>query len=675
MSLAWLFGAGSNPNANLQYTVEDEGPAKDGEGKPRRSRFMKGKPLIDTMDPAVTTMWDNFMRGYKSAGGDAPFLGKRSVVGGVAGPYVWITYNEGLERVKKFGSFLVKRGYAVKSYVGLYSVNRSEWILGEQGCFAYNYCTVPLYDTLGKDAILHIMNQTKMEIVVASKDKIAQLIELKAQMPNLKVVVSMDEVDADLKAKANEAGIELLSFSEAEAEGAQSIVDLRTPAAEDLATICYTSGTTGVPKGAMLSHKNILSIAMSYQQAVQNGAGVSIGKDDIHISYLPLAHVFERAMMGLIVGAGARIGFYQGDTLKLLEDIAELRPTFFPSVPRLFNRIYDKVWANVRAAGGLKESLFRLAFNTKKANLAATVKHPIWDKIVFAAVRARLGGRVRFMITGSAPLSPEVMEFLRVAFSCEVLEGYGQTETSAAATITEVGDYSLGHVGIPFPCCEVKLVDVPEMGYTSKDQPYPRGEVCFRGHNCFKGYLDEPEKTKEALDKDGWVHSGDIGMWDGNGRLKIIDRKKNIFKLAQGEYIAPDKIESVYVNHELVAQSFVYGDSLQATLVGIVFPNEENLKKWAKKNGLEDKTFAEMCKLEKVKRHILAELQKHGKSHDLKGFENVKNIYLDHVLMSVENDLLTPTFKSKRHEIKQKYKKIIEQLYAELNSGESSANA
>lgn len=649
-----------------QFSYELDAPEIEGEGKPRRNHLLKdGKHLIDTTNPQVTTLYNNFINGVKYSG-HLPFLGTRSFIDNITGPYEWISYNEAFKRIEHFGSFLVNRGYPIKSFIGLYSINRTEWVLGEQACFMFNYCTVPLYDTLGEESVLYIINQTKQPLIICSKDKIDILLQLKPSLPSLKLIVSMDTIDNELKNKANNVGIELISFTDAENEGSNSICEPRPPLPDDLATICYTSGTTGLPKGAMLSHKSILSIGMSYQFAASHGSGVQLTKDDIHISYLPLAHVFERAIVSMVIGVGARIGFYQGNILKLLEDVMELRPTFFPSVPRLFNRIYDKIWANVKQAGGIKEALFRHAFNTKKANLHTTVKHFIYDKLVFAKVRATLGGRVRFMVTGSAPLSSDVMEFLRITFSCDILEGYGQTETCGASTITEINDYSLGHVGSPLPCVDVKLIDVLDMNYSTKDKPFPRGEICFKGPSCFSGYFDMPDKTLETIDKNGWVHSGDIGQWDAYGRLQIIDRKKNIFKLAQGEYIAPEKIESVYVNHELIAQAFVYGDSLQASLVAIIFPEENTLINWAKHNQLQHFSFTHLIHLEKVKLHILKELQLFGKAHNLKGFENVKNIYLDNNLMSVENNLLTPTFKIKRHEVKQKYQKEISDMYAQL---------
>lgn len=588
---------------------------------------------------------------------------------GNVGPFVWTSYVEFAAGSKKIAQFLNKRGFNQQKAVGLFSVNRAEWVTAELACFMMNCITVPLYDTLGAEAIQHIVTQCDLAVVFASVDKIGSLLDLSASLPSLKLIVCMDDTPDDLVAKGKELGVEVMSMESASEEGAANVCDAAPPKADDIATICYTSGTTGMPKGVVLTHKNILACAQSYQYAAMHKAGIVLRTDDVHISYLPLAHVFERAVFAILTGVGARCGFYRGDTLKLLEDVGELQPTVFVSVPRLFNRIYDKVWAGVKAKGSTAESLFGMAYSSKKGNLSSgSVSHFLWDRVFFKNVQSRLGGRVRFMISGSAPLSPQVMEFLRIAFACEVLEGYGQTETSAGATITEVNDYTIGHVGVPFPCNDCKLVDIPEMSYTSKDQPFPRGEICFKGHNCFREYYKMPDKTAETIDVDGWVHTGDIGMWDAQGRLKIIDRKKNIFKLSQGEYIAPEKIENVYANNNYVAQAFVYGDSLQSTLIAVIVPDEEVLKGWAKENKMADKSFAELCSADEVNKFILKTVQAHGKAHDLKGFENVKAIYLESELFSVENNLLTPTFKIKRQDVQAKYQKELASMYAAIQA-------
>jgi long-chain acyl-CoA synthetase len=295
--------------------------------------------------------------------------------------------------------------------------------------------------------------------------------------------------------------------------------------------------------------------------AVMAARMTEIVRDDgsaVHLSYLPLPHVFERVNQMVMFAFGGRVGYYQGDTLKILDDLVALRPTFFPSVPRLLTRVHDKIMAGVNAAGGVKATLFHKALQAKVANLRqteegkGTLKHKLWDSVVFNPLKKRLGlDRVEVILTGSTPLSDEVMSFLRAAFGVPVIEGYGQTESAAVATITQPDDYTTGHVGIPLSSNEIALFDVPEMGYNSTDKKHGdipcrgRGEICFRGVNVFKEYYKMPEKTAEALDQDGWLHSGDIGIWTVAGKLKIVDRKKNIFKLSQGEYVAAEKIENV----------------------------------------------------------------------------------------------------------------------------------
>lgn len=280
-------------------------------------------------------------------------------------------------------------------------------------------------------------------------------------------------------------------------------------------------------------------------------------------------------------------------------------------------------------------------------------------------IRQRLGGRIRFILSGSAPVSPDVIDFMRICFSADVYEGYGQTENFCGSCLTVSKDNTTGVVGIPFPCSEIKLVDVPDMEYTSNDQPFPRGEICIRGNSVMREYYKNPEKTAETLDEDGWLHTGDIGLFDECGRLSIIDRLKNIFKLSQGEYIAPEKIEGVYQKHELVAQAFVYGDSLQSSLVGIIHPDKDELTKWAQsKPEFADKSFEDLCADAEVNKQLLSAMTAYGKSNDLKGFEQVKKIFITPEEFTVENDLLTPTFKLKREVAKKKFQKEIDAMYA-----------
>merc|ERR1712066_768989 len=257
-----------------------------------------------------------------------------------------------------------------------------------------------------------------------------------------------------------------------------------------------------------------------------------------------------------------------------------------------------------------------------------------------------------------------ILNVLRAAFGCDILEGYGQTECAAACCATLPGDHS-GTVGAPLVCNEIRLDDVADMNYFAKDG---KGEICIRGPNVMKGYFKDPAKTAETIDEGGWLHTGDIGMWMGQGNLKIIDRKKNIFKLAQGEYIAPEKIENIYIRSSAAMQVFVHGDSLQAFLVVLVVPDPETFVAWCKENVQGSSgDLASLCKNEAVKKAVLADMVAIGKKDNLKSFEQAKAIHIDPEAWSVEKDLLTPTFKSKRPQLQKYYQAEIEQMYVELN--------
>ncbi|GLE02610.1 hypothetical protein PINS_up011451 [Pythium insidiosum] len=269
------------------------------------------------------------------------------------------------------------------------------------------------------------------------------------------------------------------------------------------------------------------------------------------------------------------------------------------------------------------------------------------------------------MLNGSAPITQDCKEFLQTVFGCPVLEGYGMTETCAIISITTPSIAPGTHVGPPAPGLEVCLFDVPEMNYTSADEPNPRGEICVRGPDVFKGYFKDPEKTAEAIDADGWLHTGDIGQWNADGTLSIIDRKKNIFKLSQGEYVAPEKIENVYVKSPLVAQIFVHGHSLQNYLVGVAVPDADAVAEWARANGhsAEADALRELYASPALKQAILKDLDTLAQRFGLMKFERVQKLHLHDELWSVENDLLTPTFKLKRPQLVEYFSKQIDFMY------------
>ncbi|XP_016360103.1 long-chain-fatty-acid--CoA ligase 1-like isoform X1 [Sinocyclocheilus anshuiensis] len=625
----------------------------------RRSILQDGDTYMTYYYKDAQTMYEFFLRGLRVSN-NGPCLGSRKP----GKPYKWLLYKEVADRAEFAGSALLHRGHSQTGdkYIGIFAQNRPEWTISELACYTYSLVAVPLYDTLGTEAISYIIDKATISTVICDIPDKARLILdcVSGRKHSVTTIVIMGNFDRELTAQAQQKGIEVLSLKELEAIGKANHKTPIPPKPEDLALICFTSGTTGSPKGAMITHGNVVSNCSAFIKVTE--VHCMLNQTDIHISYLPLAHMFERVVEGVLLVHGARIGYFQGDIRLLMDDLKTLKPTIFPVVPRLLNRMFDKIFGQANTP--LKRWLLDFATSRKEAELKSGVvrKDSMWDKVIFSKVQASLGGRVRLMITGAAPVSPTVLTFLRAALGCQFYEGYGQTECTAGCTMSLPGDWTAGHVGAPLPCNFVKLLDVPEMNYFAANG---EGEVCVKGSNVFQGYLKDPERTSEAIDKDGWLHTGDVGKWLPNGTLKIIDRKKHIFKLAQGEYIAPEKIENIYIRSDPVAQVFVHGDSLQACLVGIVVPDPDFLPGWVKKRGIEG-SYTEMCKSKELKNAILEDIIRLGKEAGLKSFEQVRDIALHMEMFSVQNGLLTPTLKAKRTELRNHFREQIDQLYAKI---------
>ncbi|KFP34447.1 Long-chain-fatty-acid--CoA ligase 5 [Colius striatus] len=630
------------------------------EGGARRGAILSDNNLLSYYFEDGKTLYEIFQRGLH-ASGNGNCLGYRKP----NQPYQWLTYKQVLDRAQYLGSGLLQKGCkpSPDQFIGIFAQNRPEWIISEYACYTYSMVAVPLYDTLGPEAIVYIVNKADISIVICDRPEKAQVLLENCEQektPCMKTIILMDLFDKELKDRGAKVGIEILALQEVEELGRNNIREPVPPKPEDLCVVCFTSGTTGNPKGAMLTHQNVVANAAAFLISTENT--FEFTSSDITMSYLPLAHMFERVVQTVVYSCGAKVGFFQGDIKLLTDDMKTLKPTLFPVVPRLLNRIYDKIKSG--ATSPVKCFLLNFAVMMKTAEIKQGIirNDSIWDKLIFKKVQATMGGKVRVMVTGAAPISPSVLTFLRAALGCQIFEAYGQTECSAGCTFSMPGDWTTGHVGAPLACNIIKLDDVEEMNYFSSNN---EGEVCIKGPNVFKGYLKDPEKTAEALDKDGWLHTGDIGKWLPNGTLKIIDRKKNIFKLAQGEYIAPEKIENVYIRSAPVAQVFVHGESLRSCLVGIVVPDPETLPEFAAKLGIKG-SYEDVCKNPAVKKAILEDMVGLGKQAGLKSFEQVKDLYIHTEMFTVENGLLTPTLKAKRAELAKFFQMQIEALYSNM---------
>ena len=668
-------------------SYELPGTVSPGFGAIRRA-FVKipapfGIPLQNTVGKFCLTSYENFIHATNTFG-EKNCLGYRPINNkGDAGAFKWFTYSEVRSMVENFSAGLVKLGLCPKSVgdaeireqsvLGIMMRNRPEWHIAEQACYLHRMIPVPFYDSAKSETLEAIVSKIGyLKAVVCSKLTIGELIKTKQQHRGVPFthLICADEVSSETHALARSFGLSVLSFNYVMEEGGKLGTNKPNhdpPSPDDIYTFCFTSGTTGEPKGALITHRNIIANSAALSERMIEW---TVGSECL-LSYLPLPHMFERVCQLLAITAGSAIGFSQGDALKLVDDLQQLRPTRFVGVPRVLNRMQERVMAQVNQGSRFKASLFRLALERKMTNPSDPLAI-ITDRIIFKKVGEKLGlDKVKQILTGSAPIAPSTLSWFRAVFpKVAVNEGYGQTECTLVCSLQNPLEVTAGDCGAPLSCCDVRLMDVPEMGYRSTDKNHGkngeiipclgRGEICIRGDNVFKGYYKLPEKTRETIDAEGWLHTGDIGLWTNRGQLKIIDRKKNIFKLSQGEYVAPEKIESVFATCKFVLQSFVYGDSLRDHLVAIVVPNPDTVSEWAA--GKKD--LKQLCQLPELKRAVLAEITAKSREAKLHGFEMVKNIELEPDMWTAEN-LLTPTFKLKRKEAENKYKLQIDRMYAE----------
>ncbi|RQO95783.2 hypothetical protein POPTR_009G109900v4 [Populus trichocarpa] len=593
-------------------------------------------------------------------------LGRRQVIDSKVGPYVWLTYKEVYDSAMRMGSAMRRRGVNPGDRCGIYGSNCPEWITAMEACDSQAITYVPLYDTLGPNAVEFIINHAEVSIAFVQENKLSSILScLPKCSSNLKTIVSFGKISDMQKKEADELGVSCFSWEEFPQLGS---LDCELPPKHktDVCTIMYTSGTTGEPKGVILTNGALVAEVLSVDQLLFLTDRVA-AEEDSYFSFLPLAHVYDQVIETYCIYKGASIGFWQGDVRYLMEDIQELKPSIFCGVPRVYDRIYTGTLAKVSAGGGLKKKLFDFAYNYKLGYLEKGFPQekaaPLLDRLVFDKTKQALGGRVRILLSGAAPLPKHVEEFLRVTSCSTLSQGYGLTE-SCGGCFTSIGNVypMVGTVGVPMTTIESRLESVPEMGYDALSS-VPRGEICLRGSTLFSGYHKREDLTNEVL-VDGWFHTGDIGEWQPNGAMKIIDRKKNIFKLSQGEYVAVENLENVYLRCPHITSIWVYGNSFESFLVAVVVPDRQALEDWAA-NHNETDDFKSLCKNLKARKYILDELNSIGKTNNLRGFEMLKAVHLEPHPFDMERDLITPTFKLKRPQLLKCYKDCIDQLYSD----------
>uniref|UniRef100_A0A8C8J1Z4 long-chain-fatty-acid--CoA ligase n=1 Tax=Oncorhynchus tshawytscha TaxID=74940 RepID=A0A8C8J1Z4_ONCTS len=643
--------------------------------------------LVSSLHPGVDTL-DKVMEHGAARFPERNCLGTREVLSEedelqpngkvfkkvILGEYQWMSYEETYQAAVCFGSGLAALGQRPQCNIAIFCETRAEWMIAAQACFIYNFPLVTLYSTLGGAAIAHGLNETEITHIITSKDLLhSRLKDILLEVPRLQHIIVVDSKPTSWPGFPR--GIMVHNMDAVQELGSRPdnmAVARRRPVPSDIAVIMYTSGSTGIPKGVMISHSNIIAGVTGMAERIPD-----LDETDTYIGYLPLAHVLELSAEMVCISHGCCIGYSSPQTLadqstKIKKgskgDTSVLKPTLMAAVPEIMDRIYKNVMTKVEEMSSVQRTLFVLAYNYKMEQITKGYKTPLCDSLVFRKVRSLLGGHMRVLLSGGAPLSAATQRFMNICLCCPVGQGYGLTETCGAGTISEMWDYSTGRVGAPLICSEITLKDWEEGDYIGRDghKPHPRGEIVIGGPNVTMGYYKNEVKNREDffVDSNGqrWFCTGDIGEFLPDGCLKIIDRKKDLVKLQAGEYVSLGKVEAMLKNCPFVDNICAYANSDQSYVIGFVVPNQKQLMALAEQRGLRG-SWEEICNNPDMERDVLHIITEAALSAKLERFEIPRKIRLSAEPWTPETGLVTDAFKLKRKELKSHYQEDIERMY------------
>jgi long-chain acyl-CoA synthetase len=546
--------------------------------------------------------------------------------------------------------------------VGILSRVRHEWLRADLAVLANGAVTVGIYSTLTPAQVHYILEHSEARFLfVEDMEQLQKVVSCWARLPGLESVILFDPPPSkeDMPEECRSRAGGCLSLKEVVHLG--DVRDSREPETyeqvlqsvgpDDLASIVYTSGTTGPPKGAMLTHRNLCSVVLSVVSVMPYQKG------DVGVIFLPLSHILQRVISygGMYIGAR---GAYAESIDKLIDNFREIRPTVQVSVPRIWEKIHQRVIAAVEEGSPLKRLIFKRAMTVghqmaeyrargDEPPISLEIRYALADRLVFRKVKDIFGGRIRFLTSGGAPLSEHIARFF-YAMGLLILEGYGLTETAAPACVNRIDDFRFGTVGKPIPGMEIRIGE--------------DGEILIRGAGVFMGYYKNPAATAEALDEDGWLHTGDIGEIDADGFLRVTDRKKDIIITSGGKNIAPQNVENLLKTSPYISQAMVYGDRRKYLTVLITLDREELLN-FARKRGLEGEDMGALCRHPEVENLVAGELER--ANEELAGFETVKKFRILDREFTVEDGTLTPTLKVKRKVVARRYRELLEAMYEE----------
>ena len=565
-----------------------------------------------------------------------------------------LTHTEAAARVHALSLGLRELGLGVGEKVAILAETRLEWALTDYACLCIRVTDVPIYPTLPANQVEYILQDAGVAAVFCSTaTQVDKIRAVRGAVPSLRHVIVFDRAPGS-------PGDGVLALTELEARGRAAAAkyprfkeEALAVRPDELATLIYTSGTTGQPKGVMLTHDNICS---NVRGAVET---IRVSDDDSCLALLPLSHILERMVDYYFLHVGVTIN-YAESVDAFAQNLREVRPTVVAAVPRVYEKVYARVLENAMTGGAAKRRIFQWAKRVGErwaahrlagvgVPLGLKLTHLIADRLVFSKLRARTGGRIKLFVSGGAPLSAEIGRFFYSA-GLPVIEGYGLTETSPVLTLNPLARPKFGSVGKAIPGVQIRIA--------------ADGEILAKGANIMQGYYNKPAETREAIDAEGWFHTGDIGELDADGYLKITDRKKDLLKTAGGKYVAPQPIENTVRLNKFVASAVVLGDQRKFPII-LVVPNLEQLDRWAKERNLAYTSPAELIRLPDVKAKMEREVM--GGLRDLAKFEMPKKVVLIARDFTIESGELTPSLKVKRRQVEKNYKDLIDRVYAEAD--------
>ncbi|PLB48092.1 acetyl-CoA synthetase-like protein [Aspergillus steynii IBT 23096] len=694
----------SKRDAHLQPRMSKKGPFSveapgyervEGETIPRRLPVAKDGLVLKPSED-VATVYDNFRRSARVFGNAKAVGSRRLIKTHVENKKVKKVIDGKEQEVDKQWSYFEKSGYSYKSFVEyeqtalqlgaglrklglekehkvhLYGATSANWLLMSHGASSQSITIVTAYDTLGEDGLRHSLVQTESAAIFCDPVLIPAVGSVLKDAKSIKYVIynSFEEPkkeDLD-RLKQEYDHLEILSFDELQKLGEENPVDPVPPTPEDLCCIMYTSGSTGPPKGVPLTHKNVIAATAGINEIV----GQYIGPSDSLLTYLPQAHILEFVFENLCLFWGGTMGYGNPRTLSdgsmrnSKGDIREFKPTILVGVPAVWETVKKGVLNNLNKNNFLVKGMFWGAMSAKNFLMATgfpgySVGASLLDTVVFRKLKDATGGRLRIMMNGGGPISKDTQKFLSMAIA-PMISGYGLTETSAMGALNDPMAWNPDALGEMPASIEVKLVDFPDAGYLTKNSP-PQGEIFIRGGSVTTAYWKNEEETKEAFSHDGWFMTGDIGEFDQYGHLRIIDRKKNLVKTLNGEYIALEKLESVYRSSPVVGNICVYAAQDQDKPIAIIVPVEAALLKIARENGIEGDSVETLVHNEKLKGIVLKQLQTAGRAAGLRGIEIINGVVLSDEEWTSQNGYMTAAQKLQRKKIVNHFQSEVDRAY------------